>query len=192
MLSETQKGKTMAVIESQDIILYVPKSNVFTAALVGLFLPLGCILPFLVGWQLPVLVVSLFFIFVGGGLGSFVLWKMVHDPILIINSEGISSRTSFLIKWEEIDSIYSLHGRSRIAFALDASPAGLPPFFSRRGMQIPKRMDVTVPQQALVIRSTNLPLPVDQLLRLIRERFSPQLERYEIFVDDGSVEGSDL
>ena len=182
----------MTAMGSQDIILYVPKSNIFTAALVGLFLPLGCILPFLVGWQLPVLAFSVFFIFAGGGLGPFVLWKMVHDPILIINSEGILSRTPFLIKWEEIDSIYSLHGRGKVAFAIDASSSGLISFFSRRGTRIPRQMDVTVPQQALVISSTNLPLPVDQLLTLIHERFSTQLEQYHIVLDDGHTEDQNL
>lgn len=182
----------MTETESQDIILYVPKSNVFTAVLMGLCLILGFILPFLVGWQLPVLLYSLFFIIIGGGLGPFIVWKMFHDPILVINSEGIFSRASFLVKWEEIDSIYSLHARRRSAFAVDVSPTGVLTFFPRRGMHIPRRMDVTVPQQALVIFSTNLPLPVDQLLTLIRERFAAQLERYNIVVDDGYVGGHDL
>ena len=181
----------MTAMGSQDIILYVPKSNIFTAALVGLFLPLGCILPFFGGWQLPILLCSLFFIIIGG-FGPFMIWKMFHDPILVVNSEGIFSRASFLIKWEEIDSIYSLHGRGRVAFAINASSSGLISFFSRRGTRIPRQMDVTVPQQALVISSTNLPLPVDQLLTLIRERFSTQLEQYHIMLDDGHTEDQNL
>ncbi len=36
----------MTVTESQDIILYVPKSNMFTAVLLGLCLLLGLLLPF--------------------------------------------------------------------------------------------------------------------------------------------------
>lgn len=179
----------MTATESQDIILYVPKSNVFTAILMGLCLLLGLILPFLVGWQLPVVLCSIFFILIGGGLGPFVIWKMFHDPILSITSEGIFSRASFLVKWEEIDSIYSLHARSKTAFAVDVSPTGMLPFFSRRGVPIPRKIDATVPQQALVISSTNLPLPVDQLLLLIRERFAVQLDRHKIVLDDGH-EGS--
>jgi hypothetical protein len=182
----------MTATESQDIILYVPKSNVFTVVFAGLCLPLGFILPFLVGWQLPVLLCSLFLLIIGGGLGPFIVWKMLHDPILVINSEGIFSRASFLVKWEEIDSIYSLNARSRVAFAVDASPTGMLTFFSRRGVRIPRWMDVTVPQQALVISSTNLPLPVDQLLSLIGERFSVQVEHYKIDLDDGQGEGKEL
>ena len=64
--------------------------------------------------------------------------------------------------------------------------------FSRRGLPIPGRMDVTLPQQALVISSTHLPLPVNQILTLIRERFSPQLERYNIDLDDGYAQDHDL
>ncbi len=40
--------------------------------------------------------------------------------------------------------------------------------------------------------STNLPLPVDQLLALIRERFSTQLEQYRIVLDDGNTEGQNI
>ncbi len=119
------------------------------------------------------------------------VWKMFHDPILVINSEGIFSRASFLIKWEEIASIYRLNARGRVAFGVDASPTGVLPFFFRRGVSLPRRMDVTVPQQALVISSTNLPLPVDQLLSRIRERFSAELERDKIDLDDGHEEGQE-
>jgi len=180
----------MTATESQDIILYVPKSNVFTAALMGICLLTGLALPFFVGWQFPVLLCSLVFIILGGP-GPFLIWRTVHDPILVINAEGIFSRASFFVKWEEVDSIYNLHARNRTAFAVDVSPSGVLAFFARRGMRIPGRMDVTVPQQALVIDSTNLPLPVDQLLSLIRERFSAQLERYKIDLDDGQVEGQE-
>ncbi|MBV9615559.1 MAG: hypothetical protein JO031_08890 [Ktedonobacteraceae bacterium] len=181
----------MTAIESQDIILYAPQSNILTAVLKGICLPIGVALPFFTGWQFPVLVCSLFFILLGGGLGPFLIWKMVHDPILVINAEGIFSRASFFVKWEEVDSIYRLHARNRTAFAVDLSPSGVLAFFARRGMRIPGRMDVTVPQQALVIVSTNLSLPVDQLLSLIRERFSAQLERFKIDLDDGQVEGQE-
>jgi hypothetical protein len=188
-LRKIQKEKTM-ITENQDIILYAPKSNVFTAVILGVMaLSIGSAFLFSARWQFPFLLGGLFFVIAGLWFGLVITWQILHDPILIINSEGILSQTSFLIKWEEIDSIYSVHARSRDAFALDASPAGLLSFFSRRGVRIPRQMDRTIPQQALVISSTNLPLPVNQILTLIRERFSAQLEQYHIVLDDGHTEG---
>lgn len=186
---EKSDGKSMITTEHQRIILYAP-TGMFTAVLAGLCLLTGCLLPFLAGWQLPVLFCSLFFIFIGGA-GLFIVWKMAYDPILVITAEGVGSSSSFLVKWEEIDALYSVHARGQTAFAVDITPAGILSFFSQRGMPTPRRMDVTVPQQALLIPAANLPLPVDQLLTLIREQFSAELERYHIELDDGQGEEGD-
>ena len=75
---------------------------------------------------------------------------------------------------------------------MDASPAGLIALSSRKGWNMPQSMDITVSQEALSMPSTNLPLPVDQLLALIRERFSTQLEQYHIVLDDGHTEGQNI
>ena len=120
------------------------------------------------------------------------IWKMLHDPILVINAEGIYSQAPFLkahVKWEEIDSIYRINAKNKSVLAVDASPTGLLTISSRQGGHIPKGIDITVPQMTLGIPSTNLPLPVEQLLSLIRERFSDQLGRYKIDLDDGYEEG---
>jgi hypothetical protein len=187
----------MTATESQDIILYVPKSNVLAAVLMGICLPpIGIIIPFLAGWQFLALLLSLFLIIVGVWLGPVFAWKMIHNPILIINAEGIgylnpSSRKPTQFRWEEIDSIYHIDKRNGAVFAVDLSPVGLISFFSRQGGRIPRRIDITAPQLALGIPDTNLPLPVDQLLAQVRERFSVQLERYNIDLDYDREEGQE-
>lgn len=109
----------------------------------------------------------------------------------MINAEGICSLHPMLrtkIKWEEIDFIYRINRRKGAVFAVDLSPAGLISFFSRQGRGIPGYLNISEPQLALGIPETNLPLPVDQLLAQIRERFSAQLAYYHIDVDDRHAE----
>ena len=84
----------MTTTESQDILLYVPRSNMFTASLMELCLLMGLALPFFEGWQLTILVGSLSLILLGGGLGPFLIWKMSHKPILVINKD-IKKRSFF-------------------------------------------------------------------------------------------------
>ena len=177
----------IAVTEKQDIILYVPRSNLVTAVLFGLMcLLIGFTTPFLAGWNLPALLFSLLFITGGIWFGPVHAWKLLHQPVFIVNAEGIHSQyptLSIAIKWDEIDAIYRLSRRNRSAFGVDMSPAGLVAFFARQGKPIPRGMDITRPQEALLILSTNLPIPVDELLAQIRERFAAQLERYHIDID---------
>lgn len=179
------KLRCMNANEYRDIVLPVPRSNLYVVLFMGIFLPIGVLLPFLAGWQLPVLGLSLFLSFAG----IFFLvpgWKLLHTPVLVINEKGVDSLHPWFrctIMWDEIDAIYSIgHG---IAFAVDLSPAGLVSFFARQRKSIPPRLDMTVPQLALSIQAANLPLPVDQLLAQIREYFPDQLERYHIDLDDG-------
>ncbi len=176
----------MSMTEQQNIVLPVPRSNLIPGFFLGIFLPVGFLIPFLAGWQLPALDISLFSIFAGIN-GLVLTWKLLHTPTLVINEEGICSLHPLArstIKWEEVDALYSTnHGTM---FAVDLSPAGLVSFFSRQGKSIPRRLNVTVPQLALGIQAINLPIPVDQLLAQIRARFSDQLERYHIDLDDNS------
>jgi hypothetical protein len=85
--------------------------------------------------------------------------------------------------WEEMDSIYRISAKGGV-FIIDASPTGLIGTSSRSGKHIPRRIDITAPQLALGIPAANLPIPIDQLLAQIREQFSAQLERYNIYLGD--------
>lgn len=107
---------------------------------------------------------------------------MLYTPALIIGERGIRSLRPLHIeiKWEEIDSIYVY----RDAFAVDLSPSGLVSYFARQGKRPPRGLDITELQMAFSIRGANLPIPVDQLLGWIRERFSLQLERYHIEMEN--------
>ncbi len=119
---------------------------------------------------------------------------MLHDPVLIINTDGISSQHPFFrtqIKWEEIDSIYQIERKNGTVFAVNLSPTGLVSFLSRQGKGVPRRLNIAVPQLALGILDTNLPIPVDQLLAQICERFSAQLERYSINLESGQDKGQE-
>src|SRR5260221_5009771 len=119
----------MTATERHDIILYVPTSNVLAAVLMGICLPtFGIIIPFLAGWQFLALLLSLFLIILGVWLGPVFAWKMIHNPILIINAEGIgylnpSSRTPMQFRWEEIDSIYHIDSSNGAVLAVDLVPA---------------------------------------------------------------------
>ncbi len=183
----------MSITEEQSLLLYAPKSNLLTAVLVGIcVLAIGITLPFLApfltGWQYVALVLVLGLLLIMGGVLILIhAWYIFHHPALIINTEGICRQELFLrmqIKWEEIDAIYRINASNGGVFAVDLSPAGLVTFFARHGKHMPSRMDISVPQLALGIPAVNLPLPVDQLLAQIRERFAAQLEWYHIDVDD--------
>jgi hypothetical protein len=178
----------MTATQDQDIIVYASRSDILTGILIGVFcLLLGIVILFLGKWQFPALGASLVFI-IGSVLSWIFAWKMVHHPLFIINAEGIRSLHPMLridIKWEEIDAIYRINTRTAIVFAVDLSSTGLNAFFARKGKRIPWRLDTTVPQLALGIRQSNLPLPVDQLLTQIHERFSAQIEHYHIYLDGG-------
>ena len=185
----------MSIPDDQEIIFSVPKSNLLFSAFMGIFLPIGLALPFFAGWQWLTLVLSFLFIITGIWAGLVEIWKMLHRPALVINTEGIYSPVlsqKARIQWEEMASIYSFTQRNKVVFAVDASPAGLIALSSRKGWNIPRGMDITMPQEALSIPSTNLPLPVDQILVLIRERFSAELEQYHIVLDDGRTQGQNL
>ncbi|HEU5376791.1 MAG TPA: hypothetical protein VFV38_15250 [Ktedonobacteraceae bacterium] len=180
----------MSATENQSIILYAPRSNIIGGALIGIIcLSIGVALPFLAGRQPPIFLLSPFFVLGGIWFVLIFLWKLLRNPILSIDSQGISSRHPFSrtqIKWEEIDSIYQINNGA--AFAVDLSPVGFVSFFSRRDGRIPQHLDLTTPHQAFVVQGINLSLPVDQLLAQIRERFSDQLERYNIYLNDGHEE----
>ena len=182
---------TATANQDQEIILSVPRSNILGVALTGTCLLIGGgIIPFFAGWRLIVLGLSLFFVIAGTAF-LILAWKMSHTPTLVINAEGICSLHPMLrikIKWEEIDSIYQINTRKGAVFAVDLSSAGLISFFSRQGRGIPGLLNISEPQLALGIPETNLPLPVDQLLAQIRERFSAQLAYYHIDVDDRHAE----
>lgn len=167
------------VTEDQAIVLYTPKLTSFQAVYTVLCLSVGIALPFLMGWQLLPLLGSLFLFVVAIWLGPVTTWSRIHHPILIINAEGINSQSQ-LIKWEEIDSVYRITARNGGVFAVDILPAGLVSFFARQGKRIPRSINITEPQLVLGISSIRLPIPVDELLALIRERFSVQIERYHI------------
>src|SRR5579859_3522179 len=156
----------MNTIKYQDIVLPIPRSNLLTAFLMGICLPIGLAIPFVARWQLPALVIGLFFI-LAGVFGLVLAWKMLHTPVLIINKEGIFYLHPLLhstIKWDEIDAIYCAKARNRAIFAVDLSPDGLVSFFARQGRSLPRHLNNTEPQLALSIPATNLPIPVSQLL----------------------------
>lgn len=183
----------MTMIDNQNILVYVPRSNVFAAILIGsICLFMGIVSLVLADKQIYAFVFGVLFILGGLWLGSFVTWQMVHRPTLIIDSEGIRSQHSlsrFEVKWSEIDAIYQINYGT--AFAIDLSPMGLLSYFSRQGSRIPRHLDPTIPQQAVVVQGVNLALPIDQLLAQIRERFSDQLARYNIDLDDEEKEGQE-
>jgi hypothetical protein len=181
----------MTAPESQDIILYAPKSNLLPSAFMGIFLPVGLALPFFAGWQWLTLLLGFLFIITGIWAGLVEIWKMLHNPVLVINTEGIYSPVlsqKARIKWEEMAFIYFFTQGNKVVFAVDASPTGLIALSSRTGWNIPHGMDITVPQEVLSMPSTNLPIPDDQILVLIHERFSAELERYSISLEDGYEE----
>jgi hypothetical protein len=177
--------------QQQNITLYAPKSNVLIAIFLGFCLPLGIMLPFLLGWQFPILLSSLFLI-VSGIAFLILAWKMIHRPALIINAKGIFSLHPLLrtdIQWEEIASIYRINRRRNGAvFAVDISPAGLLSFSSRQSKSPPHVLDTSMPQLALGIPQSNLPIPVDHLLSQIRAQFAEQIAYYHIDLDDGQEE----
>jgi hypothetical protein len=170
--------------KQQDIILYVPRSNQLTSILVGLIcLIVGLSIPFLAGWQLFALLFSLLLIIGGIWLSPVLAWKLLHHPVLLINEEGVSSQHpmfSITLKWDEISATYWVNKRGKFMFTVDISPAGLLSFASRQRRRINKGIDIIVPQQALSISSTNLSIPVDEVLTQICERFVDQIDRYHI------------
>lgn len=100
----------MTAIESLDIILYAPKSNMLPSVFMGMFLPIGLALPFFAGGQWLTLLLSFLFIITGIWAGLVEIWKMFHHPVLVINTEGIYSPVlsqKARIQWEEMASIYS-------------------------------------------------------------------------------------
>jgi hypothetical protein len=184
----------MMATENQEMKVYAPRSNVFGGILMGIMgLSLGIICLLLADGHLIAFLLSFLFILGGIWLGPFFVWKLLRNPILIINNEGIREQHPFShaqIKWNEIDSIYGINYDT--AFAIDLSPTGLRSYFSRQGRRIPRRWDTTVPQQVLIIQAINLPLPIDQLLAQIREHFSLQLEHYHIDLDDKYEESQEI
>jgi hypothetical protein len=179
----------MNTTEQQNIVLDTPRSNLFVAFFMGISLPIGVLLPFFAGWQLPTLGVSILLII--AGISFLILgWRLLHTPVLIINAEGINSMHPLLrctVKWDEIHAIYSF--RHGTVFAIDLSPAGLVSFFARQGKPIPRYLDITTSQQVLGIQSANLSLPVGHLLAQIREQFADHIEYYHILLDDESEAG---
>lgn len=175
--------------EDQSIRVYAPRSNILVFPFMGVvFLSTAAVALVFADHQAAAYVLSVCFTVGGCWVLSLPWWKLIYTPTLMINSEGIHSYHPFNrweVKWEEIAAIYShSHGT---AFAIDLSPAGLRPYFSRQGGRIPRRLDPTVPQQVLVNQGTNLSLPVDQLLAQMREKFAVQLEHYHIELDDGNT-----
>ena len=85
----------MTAIESLDIILYAPKSNMLPSVFMGMFLPIGLALPFFAGGQWLTLLLSFLFIISPGFWAGLVeIWKMFHHPVLVINTEGFYSPVS--------------------------------------------------------------------------------------------------
>ena len=174
-----EKETTMAATESQDIILYGPRLSPYLAILTVLSLSLGLALPILARWQVTALLCSLFLIVAGLWFGPVTTWKRIHYPVLMINAQGIRSQSQ-LLRWEEIDAIYRIDTRRGGVFAVDISPAGYVAFLARQSKRLPKSRNLTGLQLALGIPVARLPIPVDELLAQIRERFADQLERYHI------------
>lgn len=183
--------------KEQSMLLYAPWSNRLTAVLIGicafvLGITLPLLTPSLAGWRYFALALVLGFLFILAGVWALnQAWYFFHHPILLISAEGLCMQEPFnhiQIKWEEIDSIYRINARRGGAFAVDLSPAGLITVFARHGKRIPQRMNISEPQMAFGLPSVNLPLPVDEVLAQIRERFAAQLERYQIDVNDGREE----
>jgi hypothetical protein len=176
---------------NQEIRLYEPKSNIAFGLFVAILcLGLGVLFPFLGKWQPLSIGGSL--IFIGASLLTCLFCiKLLRSPTLIINAEGIHSLKPALrmeIKWEEIDAIYRINAKFSPGFAVDLSPAGLLSFFTRQGKAPPRVLDTSVPQLALGIPQSNLPVPVDHLLSQIQEQFAEQIASYHIDVDDGREE----
>ncbi len=183
--------------KEQSMLLYAPWSNRLTAVLMGIcWFVLGITLPFLTpslaGWRYFALALVLgLLLIIAGVLALNQAWYFSHHPTLLISAEGICRQEPFnhiQMKWEEIDSIYRINARRGEVFAVDLSPAGLVTVFARHGKRIPQRMNISEPQMAFGLPSVNLPLPVDEVLAQIRERFAAQLERYQIDMDDGRGE----
>jgi hypothetical protein len=177
--------------QQQEIVLSASSSDKIGAILFAILsLVLGIVFLLLGKGQLPALIASCLF-FVGSAFLMLLYRRLTHTPVLIINAEGIFSlrpMLSMTIKWEEIDAIYcSLLTRTTLALTVDLSPAGLVAFFARHGKQPPRQLDVTVPQPALSIPQSNLPLPIGQLIGQIREQFAPQVERYHINLDEEHI-----
>ncbi len=184
----------MAVIyrQDQEIILYAPTTQIVGLVCFGwgICVPFGILLLFLGKGQVIPLLASLLFLLSGVWSGGVFPWRLRQRPILLITTEGICRQnlfSRFLIRWEEIDAIY--RGGRGAFFSVDASPSGLIALSTRYGKPLPRNMDITVPQEALALPRSNLPVPVEQVLVQIRERFAAQIERYHIEVLDGS-EGS--
>lgn len=185
----------MMTTGNQEMRVYAPQSRVFWSILIGIMcLSLGITFFFLAQGQFPAFLAS--FLFILGGLwsGLFFAWKLICDPSLIIDSEGIRCQhpfSRFQVKWDEIDAIYRISYGT--AFAIDLSPTGILSYFARRGWRIPRWLDPTVPQQVIVVQGNQLSLPIDQLLVQISERFFAQLELYHIDMEgyheeDGSFQ----
>ena len=183
----------MEATEEQSMVLYAPWSNRLTAVLVGITalasgITLSVLAPVLAGWRYFALALVLGLLVILAGVWALIhAWYILHHPILLINTEGICRQEAGFrmhMKWEEIDAIYCISVGKGGVFAVDLSPAGLVPFFARHGKRIPQRMNINVPQLAFGIPSVNLPLPVNEVLAQIRERFAAQVERYHIDVDE--------
>src|SRR5260370_6369577 len=179
--------------KEQSMMLYAPWSHRLVAVLVGicafvLGITFPLLTPSLAGWRYFALALVLGFLFIITGVWALnQAWYFSHHPTLLISAEGICRQEPFnhiQIKWEEIDSIYRINAGKGGVFAVDLSPAGLITVFARRGERIPQRMNISEPQMAFGLPAVNLPLPVDEVLAQIRERFAAQLERYQIDVND--------
>lgn len=174
--------------QQQEIVLYAPPSDRIGALLFGMLsLVLGLAFLLLGGWQLPTLAASCLFL-AGSALLLILYQRLRCTPVLVINAEGIFSMRPMLrmtLKWEEIDAIYcSVLTGTPLAFTIDLSATGLVSFFARHGKRPPRRLDVTVPQPAISIPQSNLPLPIEQLMAQIREQFAAQIAMYHITLDE--------
>lgn len=174
--------------QQQKIVLYAPPSDRIGALLFGMLsLVLGLAFLLLGGWQLPTLAASCLFL-AGSALLLILYQRLRCTPVLVINAEGIFSMRPMLrmtLKWEEIGAIYcSVLTGTPLAFTIDLSATGLVSFFARHGKRPPRRLDVTVPQPAISIPQSNLPLPIEQLMAQIREQFAAQIAMYHITLDE--------
>jgi hypothetical protein len=177
---EFKKENAMENAGKKNIILFAPKSNIATAIGTGLIGVLaGLALLYFARGQLLMLGFSILIIIGGLWLGSYFTWKLIRKPVLIIDAEGILSQSQ-LLRWEEMDAIYRINTRKGGVFAVDISPAGLVTLTARQSKRLPGSRNLEGPQLALGVTAASLPIPVNELLALVRERFSEQIERYHI------------
>jgi len=155
--------------KSRDLRLYLASKPLLLVDVFGSLVALtGLVLLLTQGFFWQPLLVGCLLLCCSGIVFWYALW-LRRTPVFLANVQGIHTRYLALrvsIPWEEIIAV---------------SAAG--------DLLIKKRLD-TRPPHTIVILQGSVPLPAEQVLALLQERFHEQFARYGISVQHGPEDTS--